>query len=563
MSRRYVEFRCSSDVSAEITTGVLENREHLIVPVVMLIGDTVIQASNAPTPEFIPADVIESSLITAWNGRPVTDGHPKRKNRAVSANDPEMLSAYRMGVLFNTRFEDNKLKTSAWIDPERARELGGDAQLAVDKLTSGESIDVSVGVIVETEERSGISPDGTKYGAVWIEIDGDHLAFLPSSEGACNQSMGCGAPRIAQSIREENHMAVASATQTPASVPVAVDPVVQLSERKDFFSRLLSKFRPAMIFDDGQGDDELREILMTALKKVEPALDWICCVYPSSNAVIYMTIVTTLGSYEWIFKYWRRTYELSADGKSATLNNDAIEIRPKRVWETVDDSVTISEQDVETAEGHVRQGELRAASASCSCQDQTRNANVNVNATDDETRGANMATVEVNAAAERKDTIDSLISTGRFAESDRKVLSEMPEDGWKMLLRFKKEEPATAAAATVPATLTMDQALAALPELASIVNTHRAAQNARKTDLVSKLAALGKIPEDKLATKSLEALEEMAVLAGVDSPPSPVDYSVRGLPSNPSVRQFEMRKLKDPWQLEKKQTAPAAANGTN
>lgn len=548
MSRRYVEFRCLSDVSAEISKGVLEGHEHLIIPVVMLIGDTVIQASNAPTPDYIPADVIESSLVTAWNGRPVTDGHPKRKNRAVSANDPEMLSAYRMGVLFDTRFEDNKLKTNAWIDPERAKELGGDAQLAIDKLTSGESIDVSVGVIVETEERSGISPDGTKYGAVWVEMDGDHLAFLPSSEGACSRSMGCGAPRIAESIREENHMAVETQVpvSTPAPVPIAVDPVVQVSERKDFFSRLLSKFRPAMIFDDGQGDDELREILMTALKKVEPALDWIPCVYPSSKVVIYMTIVTTLGSYEWIFKYWRRTYELSADGKSATLNNDAIEIRPKRVWETVDDNVTISDSDsnepvTTAAERHTQ---LRAT---CNCQQS-------------QTPEGRIETMSV--TDERKNAIDGLIAAKKFTEADRKGLEALSEDGIKALTTPAVEpEPVVAATAqTPPVPLTEDQALAALPGLRSIVESHRAAQTARKTDLVSKLAALGKIPEEKLTTKSLADLEELAILAGVDSPPAPVDYSVRGLPSNPSVRQFEMRKLRDPWGLEKKQPAPAAAN---
>lgn len=547
MSRRYVEFRCSSDVSADISTGMLEGREHLIVPVVMLIGDTVIQASNAPTPEFIPADVIESSLITAWNGRPVTDGHPKRKNRAVSANDPEMLSVYRMGVLFGTRFEDNKLKTNAWIDPERAKELGGDAQLAVDKLTSGESIDVSVGVIVETEERSGISPDGTKYGAVWVEIDGDHLAFLPSSEGACNQSMGCGAPRIAESIREESHMA--AATQTPVSTPVAVDPARATAPPRDFFSRLMSKFRPAVIFDDGNSDDELQKSLADAIKLVEPGFDWICCVYPESKVVIYMTYVVypysaaVYGSY----KYWRRTYTLSADGKTPTLNDDAIEVKPKRVWETIDESVTMSDSEVVTAaEGGT---ELRAACGCGQSQTQTEGRIETMSVTD-----------------ERKNAIDGLIAAKKFTEADRKGLEALSEEGIKALTSTTpavEPEPAVAAAAQTPSVpLTEDQALAALPGLRSIVESHRAAQNARKTDLVSKLAALGKIPEDKLTTKSLEALEELAVLAGVDSPPAPVDYSVRGLPSNPT-RQFEMRKLKDPWNLEKKQTAPAAANGTN
>lgn len=515
-NRRYVEFRCSSESTAEIESVTFEGREHLVVPVVALIGDSVIQASNALTPEYIPAGVVAAS-IQSWDGRPVVPKHPKLNGIEVSANSPKIFDSSRMGFIFETRFEDNKLKMLSYLDIARCNELGGDAKLAIDKLQAGEGIDVSVGGIVETEEvKGGVTLAAEEYGAIWVELSGDHLAFLPSSRGACNQSMGCGAPRIANEKETD--------TMPNDNPPVAVDRAAE--PKRDFFSRLLTKFRPAMIFDDGNSDDELRQSLAEAIKAADPAFDWICAVYAESGVVIYMTyIVQGYGMMHGMYQYWRRTFTLDESGKKVTVNNDAIEVQPKRVWETVDEGIEVGPREsgsmvgMESVNADVNTDSKQLRAAECACKGEKT-----------------MATAE-----SRKTAIDGLVSAGRFVEEDRKMLEGLSEAGWKTLtaVEEKKEEKepvvAASAAADIPAPtpappLTEASVLAAFPDLNRIVTGYRAAETKRKAHLVTHLSSAQSVySEEALKSKSLDTLEEIAKLVGLEDP-QPVDFSLRGMP---------------------------------
>lgn len=545
MSKRHVQFRCSSEPSTNLEIVIFEGREHLVVPVVALIGNSVIQASNAPTPEYIPADVIADS-VSSWNGRPVLPQHPKKDGKAISANAPDIHDSLRMGIIFNAEFSDNKLKMLPYLDMERCKELGGDAKEAIEHLQDGKTIDVSVGAIVDTEDQKGASPDGKEYSAVWVELSGDHLACLPNSSGACNQDMGCmaGAPRTSE--RKETNMANES---DPVSAPVA--PVVAIDRaaepKKDFFSRLLTKFRPAVIFDDGDSDDDLRESLSQALSDADSSYYHVCCVYPESKRVIYMTYIMTGSRYESTYKYWRRTYSLSDVGK-VSVNDDAIEVQPKRVWETVEEG---ADSTIRESESQPKQ--LRAA---CECEDNPQ------------PEGERAMADHV-----RKTTIDSLVSASKFTEKDRKSLEEMSEEGWKVVSGLAEEKkevetpatpvPTVAAApvSTSTSPLTEEAVLSAFPDLNKIVTQHRTNEANRKNSLVTKLAALGKISEDKLKQKSLEALEELASVSGLDEPTSPVDYSMRGFAVDPNSedRSFE---APDGYMaaLEKRKTGTQTAN---
>lgn len=124
-----------------VRRDTFEGKEYIVVPVVALM-EGVVHAVNASSPEFVPA----SSLMTApagWNGRPVMYGHPVRDRKQVSANEPEILEAQSIGLIFNTAVANKKLGMEAWIDPVKAEKVGGPKFL--NRVENGELIEVSVG----------------------------------------------------------------------------------------------------------------------------------------------------------------------------------------------------------------------------------------------------------------------------------------------------------------------------------------------------------------------------------------------------------------------------------
>lgn len=171
-----------------------DGRTHLVVPVVALVGDVVINPLGAMGAELVPTEQI-AFAPSGWDGRPVVLDHPVDQNSGtpLSANRPEALAAARIGTMFNTRFEDGRLKTEAWIDTTApaAREL-------VEQLRAGEMVEVSVGAFVAVDHRPGRTADGRDFEWVWSSVVPDHLAVgLSGAKGACSIEMGCGAPRAA------------------------------------------------------------------------------------------------------------------------------------------------------------------------------------------------------------------------------------------------------------------------------------------------------------------------------------------------------------------------------
>jgi hypothetical protein len=502
VSRRQTLEILASASPADVQVRSLENEDHLVFPVVALIGNSVIQASNAPAPEYIPLDVIISSL-SSWGSRPVIcgakQGHPKKNNRAVSAIDPEIFSSSKVGTIFNPSVNENgKLIFEVWVSLERCAEIGGDAETAREKIQSAsEVINVSIGAAVEVREEQG-SINGKDYSAVWESIEGDHLALLPVGLGACSVDMGCGAPRAmeaaaieisaakAVSVSKEIHiMENGEKSEKPANKPQN-NP--QNEDKRSLLSRFFSKFRSALVFDDGDSDQDLRQSLSKALKKVEPAFDWITAVYQETNVVVYMTYIVVGYSYASEYHYWRRTYSVGENGV-VTLNNDAVEVYPKEVWETVNNSSNGS--TVTTASEHSNSG----SSSECSCQKGERNMS--------------------NEAKEKED--------GKNVEPKVAAAETQSQSQPVQPVQITQEQILAALSS-----LSEEQILSARPELKAVVSKQRAAEEERKSELVKALTATGKLSEDKLKVRSLEDLEDMATLAGVGTDTkSPVDYSFR------------------------------------
>lgn len=195
-------------------------------------------------------------------------------------------------------------------------------------------------------------------------------------------------------------------------------------------------------------------------------------------------------------KYWRRGYTLSADGKSIEIANDAIEVRPKQVWETVGET---EEVDNPTAPAPAP---LQAKE--CSCQQKENKMEVE----------------------EKKDEIatNSNVPVSTTVAAPVTTTSNLP--------------------------LTEAQVLEAFPDLKQIVTLHRTQQASRKSELVTKLLTVQQVySKEQLETKDVAALEEIAQLVQLTETQQSVDYSFRGAAAadpNPTTR-----KLPDPWKLNK------------
>ena len=182
---RFITFQAQPSA---IRHAIFDNKEHLVIPLIALV-EGVLQASNAPAPELALASEF-GAIPEAWNGRPVTLGHPKKDGALVSANSPDILENVRVGMLFNTHLDGTKLKTEAWLDmqktpfEERAR------------LSSGAEIEVSTGFFAEVEPKPG-EFKGKVFAGIQRDIKPDHLAILAKGDiGACSFADGCGAPRL-------------------------------------------------------------------------------------------------------------------------------------------------------------------------------------------------------------------------------------------------------------------------------------------------------------------------------------------------------------------------------
>ena len=190
---RAAELRYLAGTTGAVRTAMHNGREHLVVPVVALM-EGVIHAINAPSAELVPLTTL-SEKPERWNDRPVVLGHPTRGGRQCSANDPEIMASHAFGQVREAQIKGAKLICEAWVDPVRLETLGAQALLA--KLRAGEMVDVSVGAFVSTTDEAG-DWYGKKFAATWMQIQPDHLAFLPHTSGACSLEMGCGANRAAE-----------------------------------------------------------------------------------------------------------------------------------------------------------------------------------------------------------------------------------------------------------------------------------------------------------------------------------------------------------------------------
>ena len=344
--------RVQLDPSIALRSGTYLDDTYLIVPVISQVGDTVVWPANAPSPEFIPADVLQLATESR-NGHPVVVGHPRdASGDYISANDPGVLEQYAIGHMFNARYSDGRVKAEMWISRARAESLPDEdlrtqALDAFDRISAGEMVEVSEGNYVVIEDEDG-EYNGESYSGRWVLAIPDHLAILPEGvEGACSvANHGCGAPRVNTS--NVIGSGGAGLSNSPSRVPhpqpivsnvpqtrVNVNPSITCPEvspmkpkPKSAFSafaqRFMSFFRPEM------SNNQLRSRLVAALRELEPDVSYVTDEDPDAGTVFYCT--TDYDS--WETYYWRRTFTFDADGMP-TLNDDRISVEPVMRYEPV------------------------------------------------------------------------------------------------------------------------------------------------------------------------------------------------------------------------------------
>ena len=247
----------------------LMGRNHLVVPVVALT-EMVLQSSTSDAPELALAEEFGANPL-AWNGRPIVVNHPELEGEKVSASLPDVVDKEKIGEIYNTVLDGKKLKLEAWIDLERAEELGGVISDTVKKLQDGEEIvEVSTGLFSNVEDKSG-KFNGEDYRGVWRNVVPDHLAILSEATGACSIDDGCGAPR-------------ANAAAASCSCLVQDD----RAAAKSLFAKIKDKWNMFRIAGAGMTNEAKRNFLSTAIReKLGSRWVWLMAVY--EDTVVFET----------------------------------------------------------------------------------------------------------------------------------------------------------------------------------------------------------------------------------------------------------------------------------
>ena len=188
MPTKYCTIHLQQDTQA-IRIQEFDGREHIVVPAIGLV-EGVLRGANSSQPELALAEEF-GKFPDAWNGRPVTFGHPEKDSNFVSAaSSPEVFEEEAAGIIFNTKIDGTKLKMEFFLDPDKA------PPSEIKRLRGGKTVEVSTGFFADVLPVQG-NFQGEDFGGIFTNIAPDHIAILGEDEiGACSVEDGCGAPRL-------------------------------------------------------------------------------------------------------------------------------------------------------------------------------------------------------------------------------------------------------------------------------------------------------------------------------------------------------------------------------
>lgn len=169
------------DIGSLIRHEELNGRKYTVVPMVMILEGV---HTGSQGPVYYSMDEL-AKTPKMWNMKPIVIEHPFQGD---TATDLEVYKKQAVGMIMNTHFIDGKLKAEAWIDDELV------AQKCPDVITHIENklpMEISTGLFSELVMEEGVW-NGEPYRGRIINIRADHLAILPTQQGACSLCDGAG-----------------------------------------------------------------------------------------------------------------------------------------------------------------------------------------------------------------------------------------------------------------------------------------------------------------------------------------------------------------------------------
>lgn len=164
----------------------LHNREYLVAPLTMIVPGVLNGSQGAL---FYPPNEIKKNA-SAWNGIPLTVGHPTRNGQQLSGRDPSVINETGIGHVYRVSTKNGKLQGEGWFDVEAVKKVDN---RIYDALLNGRKIELSTGLFTENHPASrGASFNGKSYTHIARNYRPDHLAILPDQVGACSVNDGCG-----------------------------------------------------------------------------------------------------------------------------------------------------------------------------------------------------------------------------------------------------------------------------------------------------------------------------------------------------------------------------------
>lgn len=460
--------------------------EHLVIPVIALV-EGVLQGANSEGPELALASEF-GKAPSGWNGRPVTINHPEIRGKHVSANSPDVLETEQIGQLFNTVLDGKKLKTEAWINVDRANELGGEIESTVARLLDGEVVEVSTGLFSDIEEAEG-THEGERFLGVWRNVVPDHLAVLSEGQiGSCSIADGCGANRAnshykgnggMNNLGDKSNKSVASNLKTP-------DDGNDIQETLSLFEKIKSFV----------GFQTNKELSHTSIHRAieagmadEEGFSFVVDVFKDS-----FIVQTEDGLF-------RRNFKITSSGK-VKLSEDRVAVRPEIDFV----ELKTNEETVMDKEKFV--SELIANEANLFEEDE-KNWLLSL----DEKQLEKLAPVaDAGSGDGGSDEVKTLAMK----------LAEKTEELTTLIAAHEAEKEG---GETPPQTV--EEYIAAAPTgMQEVLNSGIRAHNSRRAELTSQIKAnsKSKFEDDDLAAMGTETLEKLATLAVTE------DYSTRGGP---------------------------------
>ena len=164
MDIKMIQKHITTNMSEMIREDKVDGKECFVVPVILI-------AEGVHNSIYYPAEEL-AKFPTAWDGIPISIDHPSMQGQGVTANSPE-LESKNVGRIYNTQFEDGKLKSEAWLIKDKIISI----ESVMVKLHANEMIEVSTGLFVEEELVAG-KWKGEEYIGIARNYRPDHLALL-------------------------------------------------------------------------------------------------------------------------------------------------------------------------------------------------------------------------------------------------------------------------------------------------------------------------------------------------------------------------------------------------